>query len=325
MPKFPTYRDELPECLNPCKLWHYFLLLYWVFFRPSALKYYLYQAEPDMYHTDSERGIFRTWYVPIYRNLYVVGLGVIMLFSVLFSLPFVLLNSRILDIPTDWLRWMGDVVSGLLFGVLGGVVVGMVGGVAVDVVVGVMSGMASIIVSGVAGIVGGLRLIFYPVQFALALCSVFREVRHPLEWDELIVLPLPHTRWLLTQRLRQNEDAGLRLLAEISSNPFQWWAVQTVLYHYFHTHPTPLSFLYNLVTNPDIEEYVIPPFRTRYWERNITVRHLFLWKLAFLSLEINRDLDNTVWNRFVFTMENLKLLRMRSNANDVSGLRMSRR
>ena len=38
---FPTYRGELPQCLNPLNLRHYFLLAYWVYFRPTALKCYL--------------------------------------------------------------------------------------------------------------------------------------------------------------------------------------------------------------------------------------------------------------------------------------------
>jgi len=41
MPTFPTYRGELPQCLDPLNLRHYFLLAYWVYFRPTALKCYL--------------------------------------------------------------------------------------------------------------------------------------------------------------------------------------------------------------------------------------------------------------------------------------------
>jgi hypothetical protein len=46
MPTFPTYDGELPQCLNPLNPRHYLLVLYWIFFRPTALKCYLYQAEP---------------------------------------------------------------------------------------------------------------------------------------------------------------------------------------------------------------------------------------------------------------------------------------
>ncbi|MEO0803826.1 MAG: hypothetical protein AAFY57_16335 [Cyanobacteria bacterium J06642_2] len=49
MPTFPKYRGELPDCLNPFNLRHYWLLTYWTFFQPVALQCYLYQADPDIY------------------------------------------------------------------------------------------------------------------------------------------------------------------------------------------------------------------------------------------------------------------------------------
>jgi hypothetical protein len=38
--------------LDPLNWRHYFLLLYWVFFRPTALKCYLYRAEPELYRSE---------------------------------------------------------------------------------------------------------------------------------------------------------------------------------------------------------------------------------------------------------------------------------
>ncbi len=52
MPTFPTYDGELPQCLNPLNPRHYGLVLYWVFFRPTALKCYLYQASPKIYKSE---------------------------------------------------------------------------------------------------------------------------------------------------------------------------------------------------------------------------------------------------------------------------------
>ena len=74
MPTFPVYPGELPKCLNPLNLRHYFLLAYWVYFRPTALKCYLYQADAKLYRTGSGLGIFRTLANPAYRNLYLVGI-----------------------------------------------------------------------------------------------------------------------------------------------------------------------------------------------------------------------------------------------------------
>lgn len=49
MPYFPIYRGKLPTCLNALNFYHYLLLAYWCFFRPTALKCYFYQAEPHLY------------------------------------------------------------------------------------------------------------------------------------------------------------------------------------------------------------------------------------------------------------------------------------
>ncbi|MEE8392092.1 MAG: hypothetical protein V3S14_15030, partial [Anaerolineae bacterium] len=129
MPTFPTYHGELPKCLNPRNLRHYFLLAYWVYFRPTALKCYLYQADPDLYRTGPGRGIFRTLRVPAYRSLYLMVPGTILLFSVLVGLPIVLVTSWLQGTPIDWLRW----VRGVAFGVAGGVAYGVAGGVAYGV------------------------------------------------------------------------------------------------------------------------------------------------------------------------------------------------
>ena len=64
MPTFPTYRGELPQCLNPRNLHHYLLLAYWVYFRPTALKCYLYQADPELYRSGPGLDIFRSWRAP---------------------------------------------------------------------------------------------------------------------------------------------------------------------------------------------------------------------------------------------------------------------
>lgn len=71
MPTFPVYPGELPTCLNPWNLRHYLLLAYWVFYRPTALKCYLYQIDPDLYRTEGGTGNFlKTFRYPAYRNLY---------------------------------------------------------------------------------------------------------------------------------------------------------------------------------------------------------------------------------------------------------------
>ncbi len=58
MPTFPTYDGELPNCLNPLNPRHYLLVLYWVFFRPTALNYYLFHEEILEFLPSSSIGSF---------------------------------------------------------------------------------------------------------------------------------------------------------------------------------------------------------------------------------------------------------------------------
>jgi len=80
MPTFPTYHGELPRCLNPLNLRHYFLLAYWVYFRPTALKCYTCtlikamiaegQLEPRL--LDFWRGLIQTypWFIMAFAGLH---------------------------------------------------------------------------------------------------------------------------------------------------------------------------------------------------------------------------------------------------------------
>ncbi len=351
MSKFPTYRGELPECLNPLNPRHYFLLLYWVLFRLTALKCYFYQADPELYRS---REYSYMWRIPVYRNAYIIVGGIVLLLSVLIGLPSSYLSYWIQALPMNWLKWTISMVVGVVVGVTGsmglrkenavdgvilsvafGVVVGVTGGVAGDmmrvvfgvafgvlvgmvfgekfgILAGMMVGVAGGVMSGmlvgmtgdvifgmmvgvmvvVASGVGVLRLIFYPFQFALALFSGFLGVRHPLERDELIVLPLPRMRTVLAQRLQQDEKDGLCLLAEVARNPFQRWVTQAVLYRHLHVHSNSLNFIYLLLIHPKLDEYVIAPKGKKSWERNgTTLRHLFLGELSIHFVE-------TVWGKF---------------------------
>jgi hypothetical protein len=372
MPKFPTYRDELPKRLSPLKPHHYLLLAYWIYFRPTALKCYFYQALPDLYGTEAQVGFFRRWGTPAYRNLYIMVPLVSLVLSLLLSLPVTLFSSLILHVPVDWVKWRDGVIFGVALGVplgmafgvvgsvIGSIALGSVVGVAFGVTIGVLGGMTlgvalsisfpSImdgvvtvgaifgIVSGMAitldveigvavsltfGVIGGMsfigeylvfkifgvrfgaliarwvmslafiagtfRGVLYPFQFGLALCSIFPRVRHPLEWDELIVLPLPWTRRMLTQKLRRNERQGLNFLATIWRNLFCRPTLQAVLYRHLHKHPNPLRFLYSLLTNPDLEDYVLVPLTPLNWTSNVNVRRVFLGELALQHVEASQN------------------------------------
>ncbi len=101
MPKIPTYRSDLPECLNPLNPRHYLFLLYWVFFRPTAMKCYLYHADSDLYSSSRKKDIFHIWKVPAYRNLCLMIPGIIILLLTFWVGPFFFLCNFIFDIPTN--------------------------------------------------------------------------------------------------------------------------------------------------------------------------------------------------------------------------------
>jgi hypothetical protein len=146
MPTFPTYHGELSKCLNPLNLRHYFLLAYWVFFRPTALKCYLYQADPDLYRTGPGVGIFRTWGRPTYRNLYLMMPGTIVLLSLLAGVPMLLWLIWFSNVQIGILGWATGIVVGtmigIVFGSVGGTILGLAGSAALSMVGGVMGGVA---------------------------------------------------------------------------------------------------------------------------------------------------------------------------------------
>ena len=152
MPNFPTYPGELPPYLNPWKPRHYFLLAYWVFFRPTALKCYLYQADPELYKTGVGLGIFRTLGVRAYRNLYLMMPVIVLFFSLIITTPFSLIDYFVLGIPVNIFEWMFKITRGVAVGVAYGVAVSVAFGVAVGVAVGVAAGVAAGVAIGVTDV-----------------------------------------------------------------------------------------------------------------------------------------------------------------------------
>lgn len=72
MPNFPIYRGELPEVLNPLKLRHYWLLAYWIYFRPTAFHCYLNTADPKLYKLSGFQRFWQSWRVRAYRHVYLM-------------------------------------------------------------------------------------------------------------------------------------------------------------------------------------------------------------------------------------------------------------
>jgi hypothetical protein len=178
MPTFPNYPGKLPKCLNPFDWRHYFLVAYWVFFRPTAFKCYLYQADPELYRGDSGKGIGAALALPAYRNLIVVALGLMALIASMMIVSSMLLASHSLRPQMQMMDWasvfaiiyFGGIAIGVIYGtalgVLNGVCLGLSSGVAAGLAFGVASGIALPVLAGfgsglgyklAAGIAAGLN------------------------------------------------------------------------------------------------------------------------------------------------------------------------
>lgn len=352
MSTFPTYRGKLPSSLNPFNPLHYLWLAYWIYFRPTALKSYLYQTNPDFYRAGLGINIFSPLRFPAYRNLYLMVPGAILLLSLIARSLFALITSWVSGVPIDWanigqgIHWgilvgiaysfiaslafgvAGSVAGGITisvafslavgvkFGIEVGIAVGITGGVAVAVAFGVAGGVALGAAFGAAfgtavgsvvaivldlkvgaaiiggGIVGALGIVFYPFDLLLAVKSTLLggRHRHPVEQDELVVLPLPGTHKYLLRQLKQPGLAEVGVVADVVRNPFQRWEVHQALQAYLHSLATPLHFLYDLLVYWKLDEYVFAPLNQTDWEILPTTRKLLLGELS------NKQVDcSTEW------------------------------
>ncbi|MEM9215245.1 MAG: ATP-binding protein [Cyanobacteria bacterium P01_F01_bin.150] len=155
MPTFPTYPGKLPSRLNPFNPWHYFLLAYWLYFRPTAFRCYLYQADPDFYRSGPGINIFRSVAKPAYCNLYVIALILTLCLSLCIGVPVVEGESLLQGVESLWSEMAVGVAVGVAVGIAVGVAFGVAVGVAVGVAFGVAVGVAFGVAIGVAFSVAG--------------------------------------------------------------------------------------------------------------------------------------------------------------------------
>jgi len=409
MPRFPKYPPYLPSSLSLWNLRHYILLVYWVFFRPTLLKSYFYQADPKLYKQNTGTGFRATstisglrviqifWQIPAYRNPILMMPGATILYIGWIGLPLAVLLSQIQGSTIIWSGVAWSFIFGIVWslatggfvgsaiGIAGGIGTGVSGGVALGIAVCIASGVgidttwamvlglafglatsvASSIVVNVAwgtgtGIMGGIalgtligvtlgpiwgivwglvtalgavRFPFYIIQVFLAIWPIERTGYHPIEWDELGVFPLPRSYRVLIQRLWQNLHAGLEILAQVASNPFQRPIVQRALHVYLHTHHNPLYELYRLFLDPDLDDildaYAVAPLAYRFqtihpllrvesgsawqtipgtllallgdpreddWQGVPTVRLLLIGELAGRLVDMHQTRDRIVWS-----------------------------
>ncbi|MEH2256781.1 AAA family ATPase [Nostoc sp.] len=149
-----------PKLKSPLSLWNpldYLHLLYWVFFFPQALRWYV-ETFGGGYIPEGEMGWRKGWKLlhqnAIQRQLLFQGLFLTVITPVAIGLIFQTVN-----VSFNWLGLMNGVAFGVMFGVMFGVTRGVAIGVALGVAVGVMLGVAFGVTRGVAiGVVGGVAI-----------------------------------------------------------------------------------------------------------------------------------------------------------------------
>jgi hypothetical protein len=141
------------------------------------------------------------------------------------------------------------------------------------------------------------------ILFSLPLpCAACPGGGHPVEWDELVVLPLPSTRHALAQRFQQEEIDGLRFLADVARNPFQRWMAQVALQTYLHDQLSPLRSLYALLACAELNEYVFAPVTRRDWEQLSSVTQLLLGELNEQWVDCSSDRASRLGERLVWAL-----------------------
>lgn len=142
--------------------------------------------------------------------------------------------------------------------------------------------------------IGSLRLLFYPIEWIAALKPNRRGERHPVFWDELIVLPLPNTRKSLLQQLQRDEKVGLHQVAEVCRNPFQRSVALGALSEYLHSTPNPLHLLYAIARDPDLMAYLWSPVSAEDWRGIPERRQVLLGELGLQPVKCGSDWLNQV-------------------------------
>jgi hypothetical protein len=139
MPTFPTYRGEMPAVLSPLNPRHYWLLLYWIVFRQTALNCYLYQANPRVYLAldPGIKNFQRTLHIIAYRHLYVMVLVISFILPFLFNGLIVLFLWAFQGVVVDWHQWFWGVILGIALAIVSGLLGGLIIGVSGDVPVAV--------------------------------------------------------------------------------------------------------------------------------------------------------------------------------------------
>ncbi|MDZ8065639.1 MAG: ATP-binding protein [Nostoc sp. DedQUE08] len=244
--------DLAPKLKRPLSLWNpldYLRLLYWVFFFPQALRWYVNEFGGG-YIPEGKVNWRKGWELlrqnAIQSQLLFQGLVLTVITPVAIGLIFQTLN-----VPVYWFGVAFGVAFGIAFsvafsvavgvafsvavGVAFGVVVGVAGGVVVGVVVGVAVGVAFSMVGGVVegvaggvtvgvavGVVGGVAVL-RPETWLIGSSLNLRTIQNS-SWllPRITPLPLPNLVWRLQNWLQNDLETGLHNINELLAYTLQF-------------------------------------------------------------------------------------------------------
>lgn len=203
-----------PKLRRPLSLWNpldYLRVLYWVFFFPQALRWYIetFGGESVPNEMNWREGLALLRRNPVHRHLLLHGICLIILVPVLAGIA-----GQGLGFSVDWF--------GVTFGVAAGVAAGVAFGVAAGVVRGVAFGVAAGVAGGVAGGVAAGRLETWLLYFLLAGLKPFsRNMLIPA----VTPLPLPQVLKQLKTWLQQDWEMGLQNANQVLAYSVQFGSV----------------------------------------------------------------------------------------------------
>ncbi len=169
-------------------------------------------------------------------------------------------------------------------------------------------------------LIGAVRAIFYPIELAWSVYSsvpIFSQgfskggKAHPVEWDELQIFPLWGTQEYLYRRLlaftaKGDPISGLRLIAEVASNPFQRVFAIQALHKFLHDSQnnqinySPLHLVYAILTDPELKAFVSTPSSQEDWRILPSRQQLLLGELDQRWVDCSSDWIDRLISRIVW-------------------------
>ena len=140
----------------------------------------------------------------------------------------------------------------------------------------------------------------YLLYGALSALPMVPFKRHPIVWDELLVLPLPGTYRYLEKALCLDQTLGLQLLVHTARNPLQSPVVQRVLKKYLSQTKQFMATLYQLLLLPVSEAYVFAPVDANDWKCVPTNQQLLLAELSSQWVDCTSDRTSHLEERFLY-------------------------